>query len=210
MPEVGGLVDPVSEAHDLAMSLFGGLPKAERRRQHRTRAAVLALATQGRWLGGRPDYGYRFAGTEVPSPQPPRPRRARRRTAEPDPEAASVVRRIFELSDASVGFRSIAQRLEADGIFSPGETGPLRHPGSTGDLGGSAVRAILVNPRYIGHRVAGRQAATTSSSTPMTWPLAWFRGHRDGLWCLLRRVARRPSTSPWVSEPDAPGRAGAF
>ena len=49
VPEIGGAVDPDSEAHDLVMSLFGGLSKAERRRiQHRTRAAVLALATQGR------------------------------------------------------------------------------------------------------------------------------------------------------------------
>lgn len=67
------------------------------------------------------------------------------------------VRRIFELSDAGVGFRSIAQKLEADGIPSPGETGLLRHPRSAGVWGGSAVRAILVNPRYLGHQVAGRQ-----------------------------------------------------
>jgi hypothetical protein len=68
-----------------------------------------------------------------------------------------VVRRIFELSDAGIGFRSIAQRLEADGIPSPGETGLRRHPRSAGVWGGSAVRAILVNPRYLGHQVAGRQ-----------------------------------------------------
>src|SRR5204863_4565779 len=50
VPEVGGRVDPDSEAHDLVMSLFGGLSKAERRRiQIRTRASILALATDGRW-----------------------------------------------------------------------------------------------------------------------------------------------------------------
>jgi site-specific DNA recombinase len=32
VPEIGGAVDADSEAHDLVMSLFGGLSKAERRR----------------------------------------------------------------------------------------------------------------------------------------------------------------------------------
>ena len=69
VPEIGGAVDPDSEAHDLVMNLFGGLSKAERRRiQHRTRAAILALATDGRWLGGRPNYGYRLVDTALPHP----------------------------------------------------------------------------------------------------------------------------------------------
>jgi site-specific DNA recombinase len=69
VPEIGGPVDPDSEAHDLVMSLFGGLSKAERRRiQHRTRAAMLALAAGGRWLGGRPNYGYRVVNTGLPHP----------------------------------------------------------------------------------------------------------------------------------------------
>jgi site-specific DNA recombinase len=68
-----------------------------------------------------------------------------------------VVRRIFELYDAGVGFRSIAQALEAEGIPSPGEIGPVRHPRSAGVWGGSAVRAILTNPRYLGRQVTGRQ-----------------------------------------------------
>jgi site-specific DNA recombinase len=69
VPEIDGAVDPDSEAHDLVMSLFGGLSKAERRRiQHRTRAAILALAADGRWPGGRPNYGYRLVDTELPHP----------------------------------------------------------------------------------------------------------------------------------------------
>jgi site-specific DNA recombinase len=59
--------------------------------------------------------------------------------------------------DAGVGFRSIAQKLEAEGFPSPGEVGPVRHPRSAGVWGGSAVRAILINPRYLGRQVAGRQ-----------------------------------------------------
>jgi len=140
------------------MSLFGGLSKAERRRiQHRTRAAVLALATDGRWLGGRPNYGYRVVDTVHPHPNRSKASAgAQLRTLEPDPDAAPVVRRIFDLYDAGVGFRSIACKLEADAIPSPGEVGPIRHPRSAGVWGGSAVRAILINPRYLGHQVAGR------------------------------------------------------
>lgn len=134
VPEVGGPVDPDSEAHDLVMNLFGGLSKAERRRvQHRTRAAVLALAAEGRWLGGRPNYGYQLVDT--PTPHPNRSKAAagaRLRTLQPDPATAPIVRRIFESYDAGIGFRSIARMLEAEGIPSPGEVGPVRHPRSVG------------------------------------------------------------------------------
>ena len=159
VPEIGAAVDPDSEAHDLVMSLFGGLSKAERRRiQHRTRAAVPALATDGRWLGGRPNYGYRVVDTELPHPNRAKASAgARLRTLEPDPDTAPVVQRIFEMYDSGIGYRSIAQRLESEGIPSPGEVGPVRHPRSAGVWGGSAVRAILVNPRYLGRQVAGRQ-----------------------------------------------------
>lgn len=159
MPEIGGAVDPDSEAHDLVMNLFGGLSKAERRRiQHRTRAAILALATDGRWLGGRPNYGYRLVDTALPHPNRAKASAgAHLRTLEPDPATAPVVQRIFEMYDAGIGFRSIAQRLESQGILSPGEVGPVRHPRSAGVWGGSAVRSILINPRYLGRQVAGRQ-----------------------------------------------------
>ena len=159
VPEVGGRVDPDSEAHDLVVSLFGGLSKAERRRiQHRTRASVLALAVDGRWLGGRPNYGYRLVDTGLPHPNRSKAAAgAQLRTLEPDPETAPIVRRIFEMYDDGKGFRTIAQVLEGEGIPSPGEVGPTRHPRSAGLWGGSAVRAILVNPRYLGRQVAGRQ-----------------------------------------------------
>ena len=70
VPELGGRVDPDSEGHEMLMSLFGGLSKAERRRlQTRTRNAMLAHGAAGRWLGGRPNYGYRLVDTDVPHPQ---------------------------------------------------------------------------------------------------------------------------------------------
>jgi hypothetical protein len=37
MPEVGGAVDPGSDAQDLAMLLYGGMSKGERNRMHALR-----------------------------------------------------------------------------------------------------------------------------------------------------------------------------
>jgi hypothetical protein len=59
VPEVGGPIDPKNEAHDLVMSVFGGMSKGERNRiKIRVKAAMGAQATdEGRFLGGRPPYG---------------------------------------------------------------------------------------------------------------------------------------------------------
>jgi site-specific DNA recombinase len=60
VPEVGGPIDPTNEAHDLIMSVFGGMGKGERNRiKVRVRTAMAAQAKlEGRFLGGRPPYGY--------------------------------------------------------------------------------------------------------------------------------------------------------
>jgi site-specific DNA recombinase len=73
VPEVGGPVDPDSEAHDLIMPVFGGLSKGERNRiKLRVRAAMSAQAAlEGRFLGGRPPYGCRIADA---GPHPNRPK----------------------------------------------------------------------------------------------------------------------------------------
>jgi DNA invertase Pin-like site-specific DNA recombinase len=75
VPEVGGAIDPGSEAHDLVMTLFGGLSKGERTRiKIRVRSAMEAMAEDGtRFLGGRPP-----TATAWPTPVPTRitPRRS--------------------------------------------------------------------------------------------------------------------------------------
>jgi len=159
VPELGGRVDPDSEGHEMLMGLFGGLSKAERRRlQTRTRNAMLAHGAAGRWLGGRPNYGYRVVDTDLPHPQRHKAVAGiKLRTLVPDPDTAPIVQRIFEMFDQGIGYRSIATILEREGHPSPGEIGPVRHPRSAGVWGGSAVRSILTNPRYLGHQVVGRQ-----------------------------------------------------
>src|SRR2546427_655845 len=72
VPEVGGAIDPGSEAHDLVMMLFGGMSKGERTRiKTRVRTAMSAQAAmQGRFLGGRPPYGDRLVdGGPHPNPE---------------------------------------------------------------------------------------------------------------------------------------------
>jgi hypothetical protein len=71
VPEVGGMIDPESEAHDLVMSVFGGMSKGERTRiKIRVRSAMAAQAqVEGRYLGGRPTYGYRVVDAG-PHPNP--------------------------------------------------------------------------------------------------------------------------------------------
>lgn len=61
MPDVGGTVDPDSDVHELMTTIFGGISKGERRRiQRRVIGAMeaAAIVNQGRFLGGRPPYGY--------------------------------------------------------------------------------------------------------------------------------------------------------
>ncbi len=143
----------------MLMGHFGGLSKAERRRlQARTRNAMLAHGAAGRWLGGRPNYGYLLVDTDTPHPQRQKAAAGiKLRTLAPDPQTAPIVQRIFEMFDQGIGYRSIATALEREGHPSPGEIGPVRHPRSAGVWGGSVVRTILTNPRYLGHQVVGRQ-----------------------------------------------------
>jgi hypothetical protein len=71
VPEVGGQVDPGSDAHDLVMAMYGGMSKGERNRiKIWVRTAMQAQALlQGRYLGGRPPYGYRLVDAG-PHPNP--------------------------------------------------------------------------------------------------------------------------------------------
>src|SRR5438128_7166500 len=97
VPEVGGPVEPDSEAHDLIMSVFGGMSKGERNRiKIRVRAAMASQAKiEGRFLGGRPPYGYRLIDAG-PHPNPAQAADGQRlHPLAPDPVTAPAVIRIF-------------------------------------------------------------------------------------------------------------------
>ena len=162
VPEVGGRVDPGSDAHELVMSLYGGMSKGERNRiKIRVRSAMAnQAATEGRFLGGRPPYGYRIADAGA-HPNPGKAALGQRlHRLEPDPISAPIARRIFDDYIAGRGYLAIAERLTADGIPSPSGHDPARnrHRASSGGAWGkSAVRAIIENPRYTGRQVWNRQ-----------------------------------------------------
>ncbi|MEV6302426.1 recombinase family protein [Actinoplanes sp. NPDC051861] len=160
VPEVGGAIDPGSDAHDLVMALYGGMSKGERNRiKIRVRSAMKAQTElEGRFLGGRPPYGYRFADAG-PHPNPAKAAQGKRlQRLDPDPVTAPVVERIFTEYVAGRGMTSIARGLTQDGIPCPSAYDRARNPHRSNEVWEtSAIRAILLNPRYTGHQVWNKQ-----------------------------------------------------
>ncbi|TQS46175.1 recombinase family protein [Cryptosporangium phraense] len=112
----------------------------------------------GRYLGGRPPYGYRL-GDAGPHPNPAKAGDGKRlHVLEIDPLAAPVVQRIYaEFLDGS-GFYAIAQGLTRDGIPCPSAHDRARNSHRSGIAWSkSAVRVILLNPRYTGREVWNKQ-----------------------------------------------------
>ncbi|MFI1735588.1 recombinase family protein [Streptomyces acidicola] len=143
VPEIGGPIDPDNEAHDLVMSVFGGMSKGERNRiKIRVRTAMSSqVQLQGRYLGGRPPHGHRITDAG-PHPNP----------------AALVVLRIFTMYVDGMSDEAIALRLNHDGIPCPSAHDAVRNPHRTKRAWqAGAVRAILLNPRYTGHEVWNKQ-----------------------------------------------------
>jgi site-specific DNA recombinase len=194
VPEVGGRVDPDSEAHDLVMSLFGGLSKAERARiQRRVRNAMQTMARAGgRYLGGRPPYGYRLVAVGAhPNAEKARVGATLNRL-EPARETAPIVRRIFTERLTGAGYSAIARGLNTDSVPSPSQHDPERNSHRNGPgWADSAVRAILRNARYTGHEVFGRQRRD--------YELIDLASPADG---HVRRMRwNDPSTWIWSPEP---------
>jgi len=159
VPEVGGPVDPDSEAHDLLMSMFGGLSRAERNRLRvRVRTAMKAMAPEGRYLGGRPPYGFRLERTGVPHPNPEKARQGVQLTnLSVDPETSKVVEQIFAWRVEGIGFRTIATRLTEQGLPCPSAADRERNPHRHGRAWSvAAVRTIVMNPKYKGQGSYGR------------------------------------------------------
>ncbi|MEV0827984.1 recombinase family protein [Nonomuraea rubra] len=160
VPEVGGPIDPANEAHDMIMGVFGGLSKGERNRiRIRVRAAMTAItATEGRFLGGRPPYGYLLQDAG-PHPNPGKAadgRRLRRLVA--DPVTSDVVRWIYSEFLKGRGYLNIAEDLTRQGILSPSASDPERNKHRDQQAWSKhTVRTILTNPRYTGHQVWNKQ-----------------------------------------------------
>ncbi|GAB7046631.1 hypothetical protein [Catenuloplanes indicus] len=102
------------------MSVFGGMSKGERTRIRIRIRVRSAMATQtvmeGRFLGGRPPYGYRIIDLG-PHPNPSKAAIGHRlHGLGLDEQAAPIVVRIFTEYISSAGFFAIAQGLTHDEI----------------------------------------------------------------------------------------------
>jgi hypothetical protein len=113
---------------------------------------------EGRFLGGRPPYGYKLIDVG-PHPNPAKAADGKRLHAlAPDPNTAEVVARIFAEYLSGKGFKAIAEALTRDGIPSPSAYDPARNRHRCGIAWSwGAVSAILANPRYTGRQVWNRQ-----------------------------------------------------
>ena len=204
MPETGGRVDYASEHDERTMTVLGLSSKREiTRTSIRVRTAMAAQTRdQGRYLGGRPPYGYRLADA---GPHPNKAHAAWGRRAyclEPDPDTAHVVRWIFAQRLAGHSVARIARALNEAGIPCPSAADPQRNPHRTGakwTLG--TVATILSNPRYTGRQVWNRQRTDTQLADPSDTSL----GHRQiQRWNLPDGwvISARPAHPALVSEAD--------
>jgi site-specific DNA recombinase len=158
VPELGGPVDINNDGHYMCLSNYGTMSRAERNRTRlRVANAVRAHAKAGRWLGGRPPYGYRI-GDLGPHPVASKAASgARLHQLEVDSEVAPVVRRIYAMYLAGAGYKQIASTLTDEGIPCPSAHDRVRNPHRPGHAWAmSVVRTILNNPRYRGYHVSGR------------------------------------------------------
>src|SRR6266568_2668468 len=178
MPEAGGRVDYASEHDEKTMMVLGLSSKREITRTSIRVRTAMAVQTreQGRYLGGRPPYGYRLADA---GPHPNKAHAAWGRRAhklEPDLQTAHVVRWIFAQRLAGHSVARIARALNEAGVPCPSAADPGRNTHRTGTswtLG--TVITILENPRYTGRQVWNRQRTDTELADPANVTL----GHRS-------------------------------
>jgi len=204
MPEAGGRVDYRAEDHEQAMMALGLQSKREIiRTSIRVRTAMAAQTReQGRYLGGRPPYGYRLADA---GPHPNKAHAAWGRRAhrlEPDPQSAPVVRWMFAQRLAGHSAARLTRALNDAGIPCPSASDPTRNPHRSGTAWTlRTVAAILANPRYTGRQVWNRQPASHELIDPANTSL----GHRQvQRWNLPAGwvISARPAHPALVSEAD--------
>ena len=106
-------------------------------------------ASRGFWMGSRTPYGYNRV--MVPDGGKKRP------TLELNPDAAQVVKRIFDLAEAGTGMLKITQVLNDEGIASP--TGKL--------WAKNGVHFILRNEVYTGTLVWGARGKGQNKADPV-------------------------------------------
>jgi site-specific DNA recombinase len=202
-PEIGQ-VDYHAEDHEQTMLALGLQSKQEiARTKIRVRTAMATQTReQGRYLGGRPPYGYRLADV---GPHPNKAHAAWGRRAhrlEPDPATAPVVAWIFAQRLGGHSVARITRALNDAAIPCPSAADPKRNPHRTGTAWTlSTVAAILANPRYTGRQVWNRQRTDSDLVDPANTGLGHKQVQRWNLpagWV----ISARPAHPAIVSEQD--------
>ncbi|MEJ7705035.1 MAG: recombinase family protein [Geodermatophilaceae bacterium] len=176
LPEAGGPVDLADPHHRVLMQVLGAQSQREVvRSRHRTLAAMTAQTVeQGRFLGGRPPYGYRLVDA---GPHPNRAHAAwgrRRQRLDPDPVTARHVRWIFAERLAGRSVAGIARELNERGVLCPSAADPGRNPHRPGQVWNlRSVAVILANPRYTGREVWHRRQCAKPGEGRSTIPAVW-------------------------------------
>src|SRR5262249_24241918 len=174
-PEAGGPAGG-GEDHEQLMLALGLQSKREiTRTRTRVRTAMAAQTReQGRYLGGRPPYGYRLADA---GPHPNKAHAAWGRRAhrlEPDPATPPVVTWIFAQRPA--GHSQAPSTPAPNDIPGPSAADPQRNPHRSGQSWMlNTVAAIMANPRYTGRQVWNRQRTNHDLVDPANTGL----GHRQ-------------------------------
>src|SRR5690625_2484443 len=167
LPEAGGPVDLADPEHAVLMRVLGAQSQREVLRcRYRVLAAMRAqTCEQGRYLGGRPPYGYRLVDAG-PHPNKAHAKWGRRlRRLDVDPVRAIHVRWIFAERLAGRSLAGIARRLNERGVPCPSGADRERNahrPGQAWMV--PTVAAILANPRYTGRQVWQRSGARSSDA----------------------------------------------
>ena len=188
VPELSGRYDSRNAAHYTLMTVTGGMSLSERQSvMERVRASMkVQTEGEGRFLGGRPPYGYRL---EAYAPHP-NPNKARHglmlQRLVIDPEAAVVVQRIFAEVIAGKPVTQIAAGLNHDGIPSPSVHDPsLNHRSAAEAWRSGTVKSIAENIKFTGFMAWGRTTRTEVLLDPS-----------DASWGM--RVKKVLSTDPIV------------
>lgn len=163
LPEAGGPVELGSPVHEALMVLLGAQAQREvARARQRVLAAMRSQARlQGRFLGGRPPYGYRLVdGGRHPNPVHGRWGRWVQVLA-PDPVTAPWVRWMFAERARGRTVASLAWELNERGVVCPSGADPERNAHRSGERWiVRTVAMILENPRYTGRQVWNRSSTT--------------------------------------------------
>ena len=135
------------------------------------KASQRQLMKDGKYIGARTPYAKMQRGEYQSKICPYGYRKSADGRMEPDPEAAEVVRLIFQLSADGVNAAEITRELYQRGIPTPGEY-KAAHGNHTHDISrthgiwsSSTVLRMLEDERYIGTYVIGKRAVLEVGST---------------------------------------------